>query len=79
MGRILLRVKNNWPVLLALLIAGLVYGVIGLPMANAYGHWWLSVVFYAALVVAAVYARCNPDPIHSKLFHRKVRRTPQSL
>jgi hypothetical protein len=49
------------------------------PWANSFGHWWISIVFYAALVLAALYCRCNQEPIHSKVFHRKVRRTPQSL
>lgn len=64
-------------------IAGLIYGFLGIPWANMYGGRMaavlFSVVFYGALLVAAMYCRCNTEPIHSKLFHRKVRRTPQSL
>ena len=71
--------KKNWPAFLTLAIAGVLYGLFGLPVANAYGHGWISIVFYAALVIAAIYARCNPEPIHSRVFHRKIRRTPQSL
>ncbi|HEY3927947.1 MAG TPA: hypothetical protein VGL89_06215 [Candidatus Koribacter sp.] len=70
---------KNWAFLLLLTIAGVIYGIIGVPWANAFGHWWISVIFYGALVLAAVYCRCNPEPIHSKIFHRKIRRTPQSL
>jgi len=62
-----------------LVIVGIIYGFFGVPLANAYGRWWISVAFYAALLVAGIYARCNPAPIHSKVFHRKIRRTPQSL
>jgi membrane protein implicated in regulation of membrane protease activity len=70
---------KNWPALLMLIVVGAIYGVVGVPWANAFGHWWISIVFYAALVLAALYCRCNQEPIHSKVFHRKVRRTPQSL
>ena len=62
-----------------LVIAGAIYGVIGVPWANSLGHWWISVIFYGALIVAALYCRCNREPIHTKVFHRKIRRTPQSL
>lgn len=70
---------KNWPALLMLTIAGVIYGFVAMPWLNTYGAWWVSVIFYGALVVAAIYCRCNPDPIHSKVFHRKIRRTPQSL
>jgi uncharacterized membrane protein YfcA len=70
---------KNWPLLLILVVAGAIYGVVGVPWANSFGHWWISIVFYAALVMAALYCRCNREPIHTKVFHRKVRRTPQSL
>ena len=60
-------------------VVGLLFALFGVPLANAYGRWWISVLFYAVLLIAAIYARCNPDPIHSKIFHRKIRRTPQSL
>jgi uncharacterized membrane protein YfcA len=70
---------KNWPSLVMLAVAGLIYGVVGIPWANMYGGWWISVVFYGVLVLAAVYCRCNPEPIHSKMFHRKIKRTPQSL
>lgn len=70
---------KNWAWLLLLAAIAIVYGFIGVPWANQFGHWWISVIVYAALLLAAVYCRCNPEPIHSKVFHRKVRRTPQSL
>ena len=70
---------KNWPILLMLVVAGVAYGLFAMPWVNSYGHWWISVLFYAVLVVAAVYCRCNRDPIHAPGFHRKVRRTPQSL
>lgn len=70
---------KNWPILVLLGVVGIIYGVIGVPWAMQFGHWWISVLFYAVLVLAAVYCRCNPDPIHSRMFHRKIRRTPHSL
>jgi hypothetical protein len=69
---------KHWPALLVIGIAAVVYGMWGVPWANAFGHWWISVVFYAALILAAIYCRCNPEPVHTKLFHRKIRRSPQS-
>jgi cytochrome c biogenesis protein ResB len=71
--------RKNWPVLLMLIIAGVAYGLFVMPWVQSYGHWWITVIFYAALVVSALYCRCNRDPIHTESFHRKVRRTPQSL
>ncbi len=64
-------------------LAGVIYGLVGIPWVILYGGRWItilfSVAFYGALVVAAVYCRCNPEPIHSKVFHRKARRGPHSL
>lgn len=71
--------RKNWPALVTLGFAAVIYGVFGIPWANWLGHPWISIVFYAVLALIAVYCRCNRDPIHSKLFHRRVRRTPQSL
>jgi hypothetical protein len=70
---------KHWLAILVLIVAGSIYGVVGVPWANSFGHWWISVVFYAVLLMAAVYCRCNPEPIHTKIFRRKIRRTPQSL
>ena len=70
---------KNWPTLVMLGIAGVVYGVMGIPWANMYGAWWITVVFYGVLLLAAVYCKCNREPIHTKMFHRKARRTPQDL
>lgn len=70
---------KNWPALVTLGIAAAIYGVFGVPWANSFGHPWISVVFYAVIVLIAVYCRCNREPIHGKIFHRRVRRTPQSL
>ena len=70
---------KNWPALVTLGIAAVIYAVFGMPWANMYGHAWISIVLYAVLALIAIYCRCNRDPIHSKIFHRRVRRTPQSL
>ncbi len=70
---------KNWPILLLVVVLGVAYALWGIPWVNEFGHWWISLIVYAVLLLVAVYSRCNPEPIHSKLFHRKVRRTPQSL
>lgn len=76
---ILLSMGKNWPALLFLGLIGVVYGVVGVPWANSFGRWWISVAFYAVLLLVAIYCRYNRQPIHSKGFHRKSHRSPQNL
>lgn len=71
--------RQNWPALTLLSIAGIIYGFIGIPWARTYGHSWISITFYAVLVIVALYCRANPQPIHTRFFQRKVRRSPQNL
>ncbi len=71
--------KHNWTILVLLVVAGVVFGLYGIPWLQGMGRTWVAFIVYGVLVLAFLYTRHTGHPLHGARFRRRARRSPDQL